>query len=133
MGRAVETFNDRRSRKRWCIRNVVMVVSPFLLVAILAWKLCMAAKPTAIPVLTQRWHEQVYSLDEGETVRLISPPFSPQRGKEAWIGGTLSGRQAAFSVIGNEVQRTGTTTDAGDVGSAIEWCTSLKEPDLDLP
>ena len=45
-----------------------------LLVGILAWKLCFAAKPTAVPALTKQWNEQMYGLDDGEVMRFVIPP-----------------------------------------------------------
>src|SRR4051812_6497502 len=98
MGRFLETFDGPPSRKRRFIRNLAMVTWFPISVGILAWKLCVVASPTAIPVLTKQWHEQVYSLDEGETVRFVPPPYDPERMQDTML---RRDKQLGFVVYGN--------------------------------
>jgi hypothetical protein len=56
-----------------------MIGGCVLLVGILAWKLCHVSSPAAVPALTKHWQEQVYSLDEDETIRFVPLPFTPER------------------------------------------------------
>lgn len=61
-----------------------MIGGCFVTVGILGWRLGFAPKAHAVPALTQQWHEQVYSLDENETVRFIPPPYTPLRKIHPW-------------------------------------------------
>ena len=81
MGPVLETFEGPLSRKRRFIRNLAMIGSCVLIVGILAWKLCFVAKPTVMPALPKQWHDQIYSLDDDETIRFVPPPYTPQRMK----------------------------------------------------
>lgn len=92
MGREIETLYDPRSRKRRIIRNLGIASGCVLMAAIAAWKVSFAAKPAAVPALTQQWHEQVYSLDEDETVRFIPPPYTPLRKREKQLGFAIYGK-----------------------------------------
>jgi hypothetical protein len=79
MGRDLATFAPPPSPNRRIIRNLAMVLASMLLIAVLAWKLCWVPRPTAVPTLSKQWHEQVYGLDADEVLRLIPPPYSPER------------------------------------------------------
>jgi len=50
-----------------------------LLVGILAWKLCVISGPATVPGLSTQWHDQIYSLDEDESIRFVPPPYTPER------------------------------------------------------
>jgi hypothetical protein len=75
-----------------------MVGGCVLMVGIMAWRVAFAAKPTVPPALSKAWHQQIYSLDEGETVRFVPPPYTPER-----IGSTRLSRemQLGFEIIGD--------------------------------
>lgn len=79
MGPVLETFEGPLSRKRRFIRNLAMIGACVLIVGILAWKLCLVSSPVAVPALAKQWHEQIYSLDDDETIRFIPPPYTPER------------------------------------------------------
>src|SRR6185436_18599475 len=95
MGRVPGTLDDPRSRKRRCIRNLGMASLSLLLAGILAWKLCHLKRSPAIPALAKQWHEQLYSLDEDETVRFVPPPYTPERTSLPWA---KAQRQLGFVV-----------------------------------
>ncbi len=61
------------------MRAAIAVIAAMLAVALLAWKLCYVQPPTIPASLPQKWHEQLYELDEKENVRLIPPPHSNLR------------------------------------------------------
>src|SRR2546423_10662694 len=95
MGPVPETFEGPLSRKRRFIRNLAMIGTCVLIVGILAWKLCLVSTPAAAPALSKQWHEQIYSLDDDETIRFIPPPYTPERMR-------LSPTQVGFAVYGRE-------------------------------
>jgi hypothetical protein len=120
-----------RSR-RLVIVGVVMV----LLVA--AWWLCFMGKPTAPAALGKKWHEQTYSLDEGEVVRLIPPPYSPQRAVE--LAKAVPGRlppglkgQIAFHANLGAFRPWTISAGPGSIDGGIGVSTNLSRREVEFP
>jgi len=67
------------------MKTFALVIVAATLAGLAVWKLCFVTPPTTIPALANQWHEQVYSLDEDETLRFVPPPFDPQRMKDARV------------------------------------------------
>src|SRR5688572_5885911 len=81
------------------VRVAMLVIAATLGIAVLAWKLCYVRPPTAIASLPQRWEDQVYSLDEDETVRFVAPPFPPGRKQRV----SWAEKQVGLAVYGSQV------------------------------
>src|SRR5712671_3625891 len=57
----------------------LLAIFAALAIGFAAWKLCFPERPPITPSLLNQWEDQLYSLERDEVVRLVAPPFSPQR------------------------------------------------------
>src|SRR5688500_8076421 len=104
------------------MKSFVYIFFALLVIALLTWRLCF---PTAGPALARQWHPQGQGLDDDDVIRLVPPPFSPQRRTDlAGPGRTLPPRivgQMAYHVKSTGPRRWGTTYGDGYLSSAISW------------
>jgi len=125
---------------KWSIGAMLVAgVSLALVVgfAVLVWKLCVVSQPTAPPMLSRQWHDQVYGLDPDEVVRFVPPPYSPQRMKDfarGWAGAPPKNElgQLGYRVLPTRTMHWGMSSGIGNVTSAVQWSTKLTSPDLDI-
>jgi hypothetical protein len=105
--------------------------------ALLVWKVSLVAQPTALPMLSKEWHDQVYGLDPDEVVRFVPPPYSPQRMKDfarGWAGAPPKNvlGQLAYHVLATRTINWGMSSGLGNLASGPQWSTKLTSPDLDI-
>jgi drug/metabolite transporter superfamily protein YnfA len=130
MGRGFATCGDRLSGKSSVMRRSWLVIAGVVVLAVLAWLLCFAQKPTGPAALGKKWHEQVYSLDEDEVLRLIPPPYSPQRAVDFGRG---RGPPTALGEMVYQLQQGGTRVTQRSYGggylvNAVQWVMFLSRP-----
>ena len=112
------------------MRAAIAIVAAILAIAIVAWKLCLIVKPTAIPALPKQWHDQVYGLDDDEVIRLIAPPFPLQRASGFLPAGQFTGQTMHLVRTDGQVQPIGWTSKTGTVRSALAHCVNIPQAEL---
>jgi hypothetical protein len=126
------------------MKALTSLILAVILLTFLAWKLCYVPKATAAPSLPQQWHEQTYGLDEGESVRLIAPPYSPKRAQLMAQGMFRSPApvvrgQLAFQIGTRQGSPPGITlpfaysSKIGDLKMAVQWCIMGEEWGIEHP
>ena len=119
------------------MRVTLIVAAVALVIAVLAWKVCLVRAPIAVPGFSQMWHEQAYGLDEGEVIRFLPPPYSPLRmqmlrGGNVGLPPTVMGQMAFHANVGARRQW-GASYATGNVSGSISWGTQLTRPEVDIP
>src|SRR5215204_4175162 len=104
----------------------------FAVSSILGWKFCFPTRESALPNFVKLWHEQVYSLDPGETLRFVAGPFSPEEVRSSSIRFPPSTGQVLYSTNDGSIRQQGWATATGTVESAVSWCMISPGPDMKL-
>ncbi len=109
------------------------------LIGLLAWKLCFpgGGPPNPLPILESHWDDQLYRLDDDEDLRFIPPPFLVRRASEfkdfIRMRLTITGNgQRCYHMTSQGVVGRGASSASGDVFSAIDWCTAMRRPLLEI-
>ena len=106
----------------------LIIILAALLLGIITWRLCYSpAAVSAVPNLPIQWWDQVYGLEDDEVIRLVVPPFSPQR---ATAIGSLVG-QATYEVAASgKISAIAWTSKTGDIRSALAHCVEIPNSEL---
>jgi hypothetical protein len=100
-------------------------------IALAGWKLCFPGNQSAgTPMLESHWDLQVYNLDDDEVIRLIAPPYPPQRATRWAPVGQFSGQVMHLVRSDGYVNAMRSTSRTGTVRSALALCVDLPQAEL---
>jgi len=119
------------------VKFTIYILMAMGAIGVLAWRICFPKSAgLSAPALANAWDECMYGLDDEEVLRFIAPPFPPMRAAHFrnWRQTLIGNGQLVYGVNGNADGSAwhGMSNHAGDLESAISWCTGLRDPDLDV-